>query len=225
MLSLLAGVPALAACSSDNSPTQGPRQGIHIEPFSATRLHELLDALVAAYEKNGQSVSKTLLPPLNENALRARCAWFPGDLPPELIALYGWHNGQQGDAWEEKFPFWFRDCAFQRIEQAEAAYRSIMNSYGLNPFDRGLLEYCFPFAAFNGAWYVLPTVKQELDVRIARPVISVFEGVEIYFYSLQSMVQTCLDWVNHPSYSIESGIPSDVELSIWQHRNPGIFEY
>lgn len=87
-----------------------------------------------------------------------------------------------------------------------------------------LLEHSFPFAAFNGAWLVLPCKGQNLDRRLARPVISVLEGIDVHFYSLQLMVDTCVEWMSHPQYDPHDHLPEDVEMEIWRRHNPGIFQ-
>lgn len=198
---------------------------LKVPAFSRQRLHESLDRLLAAYEARGFATADTLLPPLTESELREACNWFPGELPPELIALYGWRGGQEKDAWESEHPFWFRDMSFSSIERAKLEYQSMMSSYGLIPGDRGLLKYSFPFAAFNGGWYVLPTGGHPFNASLKYPVISVFEGVDVFFYSLEQMVNTCVDWVSHPDYSDDYSLPSEVELQIWRKHNPGIFVY
>ena len=194
-----------------------------IPPFSKDRFHSRLETLRAAFEGQGMHVSDSLLPPVSESELRLSCKWFPGVLPQELVALYGWHEGQEKGAWDEDFPFWFRDCAFSRIAVAESEYHSMMESYGTIPTYHDLLKYSFPFAAFNGQWFVIPTRGQKLDDRLTMPIISVGEGVDIYFYSIELLVNTCIEWVRHPSYTAKVGLPREVELEIWEKHNPGIF--
>ena len=102
----------------------------------------------------------------------------------------------------------------------------MMASYGTFPDFYELLASSFPFAAFNGGWLVLPCKRQTLDKRLQRPVISVFQGIDVYFYSLQLMVDTCVDWVSHPLYDPKeaAGFPEALEMEIWRRHNPGIFE-
>ena len=201
-----------------------PYPDARVPEFSSENLHRLLDELLEAYESKGMRVSETLLPPHSESELRERCQWFPGELSPEIISLYTWRGGQASDAWVTEFPFWFRDNSFSNLEYAEQSYKSIMATYGLFPQDRELLKYSFPFAEFNGGWYILPTRGLAPGTQLKAPVISVLEGVVIYYYSIEAMVQTCIDWVNHELYSAESSLPDTVEIEIWRKHNPGIFE-
>ncbi len=193
--------------------------------FDGVRLREKLETLRSAFETKGHSVSTSLLPPVGEQDLRRRCAWFPAELPDELVALYGWHEGQAGDdAWDESAPFWFRDYAFSNLRIAEREHAAMMESYGVDPKCHELLKHAFPFAAFNGGWLVLPCKGQKLDGRLRRPVISVMQGVNVFFHSVEHMLDTCIGWATHPAYDADGGsLPEDIELEIWRKHNPGIF--
>ncbi|MEP5763300.1 MAG: hypothetical protein ABJ308_01835 [Halieaceae bacterium] len=195
-----------------------------VPEFSGPNLHAGLDRLLKAYESKGMEVENSLLPPYGENRLRKSCSWFPGELTLELVSLYGWRGGQEKDAWESEHPFWFRDMSFSSIERAKAEYHSMMESYGTNPEDHELLKYSFPFASFNGGWYVLPTRGHPFTSSLSSPVISVFQGIDLYFYSIETMVNTCIEWVSHPEYE-EGQPPREIELEIWEKHNPGIFNF
>lgn len=227
----LLGVTAIGAsvqgCDRRNQAEGAFQLPISVPPFSKQRLHRLLGELQEAYEEKDLHVSNSLLPPVSESELQARCDWFEGKFPPELVALYSWRGGQHSGPWDladDDYPFWFRDCAFSSIDTAKIEYRRIMDSYGIDPESYDLLKHCFPFAEFNGGWMVMPTEPQRLDVRFPRPVISVMEGIDVFFYSVESMVETCIDWVREPSYDRNSGLTDEVELEIWRRHNPGIFE-
>ena len=196
---------------------------IKLPEFSKHHLHEQLDKLLEAYESKGMTVRESLLPGIPEPELKKMCTWFPGELPEEIVALYEWRGGQAKDAWEEEFPFWFRDNSFCSIQRAEYEYKSMMESYGTFPENHDMLKYSFPIASFNGSWYVLPTRSHNLDANLAKPIISVHEGIDIYFYSIEKMVQTCVEWVQHENYSPEGLYPEDIEMEIWKKHNPGIF--
>ena len=221
-LSLL-NVSLLSACNKSSNSSQ-QSAAIDAQAFSKSETHQLLDQLLAAYEDKGFSVKDSLLPPLDAKQLLEKCTWFPGEITPELQALYAWRGGQDKGAWETKTPFWFRDNAFLSIDNAEQEYASMMESYGSEFSEMTWLKYAFPFAAFNGSWYVLPTRGHSFSPKLRYPIISVFEGIDVYYYSLQSMLATCVDWVKHPDYSKDFTLPHDVEMSIWKKYNPGIFE-
>jgi hypothetical protein len=183
-----------------------------------------LDALLAAYEAKGHPMKATLKPGLSEKEFCKRTQWFPGTIPPELFEMYSWHNGQRNEPWSETHPFWFRDMAFSSVELAESEYKSMMESYGIDSTlerDGVELSTCFPFAAFNGGWYVLPTEKQTLIPKLKLPVVCVFQGIEVYFLSIEKMLDTCIQWVNQPNYRLFG--ETEVEFEIWRNNNPGIF--
>ena len=88
----LAGGMLLPGCEKDQAiNTSG--EVLPVPEFSEARLHAALDRLLAAYEDRGMAVGDTLLPPMDESAIRAACDWFPGELPPEVVALYRWRAG------------------------------------------------------------------------------------------------------------------------------------
>ena len=115
--------------------------------------------------------------------------------------------------------------SFCSLARAEDEYASILSSYGWIPGRRGLLKYAFPFAEFNGGWYVMPALGHPFNLSLACPIISVFEGIDVYYYSLELMVNTCIEWVSHPEYSADGSLPHEIELEIWRKHNPGIFVY
>ncbi len=225
-LSLGAFVGAyLVGCDDSSHQKSVKHMDITLSPFSKANLHEKLDRLLSAFESKGMKVSDTLLPSVSESALRKQCSWFPGELTEEIIALYGWRGGQKNDAWETEYPFWFRDNSFCSLERAEREYKSMMETYGTIEQDHHMLKHAFPIASFNGGWYVIPTKGHNLNLALEKPVISVLEGIDIYFYSLEKMVETCIEWVQHKNYKKDGLFPAEVELEIWRKHNPGIFEW
>ena len=196
---------------------------IALPEFSRENLHAQLELLADAFESQGHDVRSSLLPGIGEERLQELCSWFPGNLPEELVALYQWSGGQEKDAWEEEFPFLFRDNSFCSIERARFEYENMMMSYGAYPENREMLKFSFPFASFNGAWYVIPTNGHNLKSAIARPIISVLQSIDVYFYSMEKMVQTCIEWVSHENYSENGLYPQEVESAIWEKHNPGVF--
>jgi hypothetical protein len=199
---------------------------VTVPDFSSENLHKLLDKLLAAYEAKGMNVSASLLAPIEESDLKKKCSgWFPGELSPEIVSLYAWRGGQKEIAWGVDFPFWFRDNILCSIEIAEYEYKSMMESYGIYPENHELLKHSFPFASFNGGWYVFPTKGQPFSSNLKVPIISVFQDIAIYFFSIEKMVSTCIDWVRHEKYGSDNdSIPEDIEKDIWRKHNPGIFK-
>ncbi len=188
-------------------------------------ISELCEALLAAHRRHGIDISQDLLPGLPREAIEAETAWFPSRLPDDLIALYGWRNGQPEDAWNSQNVLWFRDMQFTSLQRARDEYVSMMDSYGLDndPASEGIdLRMCFPFASFNGGWYVVPCEGPRLDSRFPFPVVSVFQGISIYFDSIETMLRTCVDWRVASSWSGDDWeLPEHLEMEIWRRYNQG----
>lgn len=180
-----------------------------------------LDKILSLYEAKGYWMSDTLLPGLSETQIRDMTEWFPATLCSELIEMYMWRNGQSRDA---KYPFWFRDTIFQSVGDAKDAYYSTLKIYAEeNVSERDGIDIlkCFPFAEFEGECYVLPCVRQTVNLEYERPVMT--QAGEIYFHSIGAMLDTVLEWISHSDYEIFNHLPREVELAIWHKHNPGIF--
>lgn len=188
----------------------------------------LLNQLAGCFEAKEHHVLPSLLDPLSSEQLNNQCAWFPATIPDSISAMYAWRAGQAKDAWTEEYPFWFRDMSFISPKQAEYEYKSMIESYGIdNTIEEDGIELrtSFPFAAFNGGWFVVPSSSHKWSSRHPSPVICVFQGIDMYFHSVESMLRTCSEWVAHPNWSSEeSDLEEDIEIAIWKKYNPGIFD-
>ena len=227
-----AAVGALCSCDekgpsilgAESVPRYSKIPSLSGEPTPRAELHSLLEELRLAFEAVGRHVSTTLMPALSDSELRRKCSWFPGEISPELFAIYSWRGGQKQT--NDSSEFWLRDMILSTPETAEVEYQSMMETYGkyLPSEDVGVeLATCFPFAAFNGGWYVFPCGGQALNRTHPRGIISVFQGLDVYFYSMESMLRTCIDWVRHPLYQGNPTQWGNVEMELWQKHNPGIF--
>ncbi len=138
-----------------------------------------------------------------------------------------WRNGQANDAWGEPNSFWFRDMSFSSLDIAETEYQSMVSTYGVDNTledDGVILKTSFPFAAFNGGWYVVPSEKHNMSVPSRYPVICVFQGIDWYFASIEKMLDTCHEWVTHDGYNYEEGgLDEDNERCVWRKHSPGVF--
>ncbi len=195
---------------------------------SGQSLAALLDELVGALEVKGHHVRQHLQPGLSRSRLLEKTAALPFAFPEDLMALYMWRNGQpEAAAWDAD-ALCFRDNTFISVERALDAYvRQYKEAEPWDSLDRyGVaLHSCFPFAAFEGAQYVIVCGPHRLKTAEPSPIVSIFHGIDLYFYSLQSMVSTCIAWVRDPHWTKEShlGLREDIEMKIWQEHNPGIF--
>lgn len=192
--------------------------------FSAPRLVAALESLRQGFDDRGKTVTPHLRPGLDEAAVRQRCSWFPAPLPAEVVALYGWHDGQAPDAERGDDAFLFRDCAFISLDRVRDVHRTMTGAYGGAASILGVsLATCFPIAESEGATLVVPCDAPPAGDAQLRPVVSVFEGIQVFFYSVERMVETCVDWVRHPDFDPRTGLAQSAELEIWRRHNPGIF--
>jgi hypothetical protein len=193
------------------------------EPIQA-----LLEELRAAYISRGVDVDRHLLPGVDSQQITDRTSGLGFAVPDEIVALYSWRDGQGDGAEYDTESFSFRDEAFIGIERALVERDVLLETYGdLGPdvvplgFD---LDRTFPFATYEGAYYVIVCGPHQLASPFPHPIVSVFEGIDMFFHSFELMVRTCIDWARHPSWTKSVGLPDDVEGDIWRRNNPGIFE-
>lgn len=172
------------------------------------KLNELLDE----YAVHAPNIRAELNAGLASEYIFEKTKWFPYELPSEILALYKWRDGQNLDT---KTPFTFRDLQFVEIEKAQKNYESLISAYGQYD-DCGIeVEKCFPFAECMGA---LLTICCDGKFKI----VNLFEGVEVYFVSFESMLNTCIDWVSQKKFKFFNDIPN--EEKIWSKHNPSIFD-
>jgi hypothetical protein len=188
---------------------------------------ELLEELRVAFGERGRDVDRHLQPGMSREEILEPAAPLGLTLPDDLIEMYEWRNGQDEDADMSEDALVFRDNGFIDLERALGEYATIQEHYSSGPdtirygFE---LRAAFPFAEFMGSWHAVVCGKHSLEIPDAHPVINVFHDLELFFYSVDAMLRTCIEWVRHPDWDRETaGLPEDVELEIWRKHNPGIF--
>lgn len=191
-----------------------------------SKIRELLEELRTAFISRGVDVDSTLKAGLTREEVLEKTASLDFPLPEELIELYTWRNGTEDDS----HLFRFRDNPFISLERALVEQKELAGCYGdASTFeaDGFRLDRSFPFAAFEGSWYMLVCASHRLKSPEKHPVVNVFEGIDLYFHSLESMLRTCIDWVRDPHWTEGSGLGlhEDVETAIWNRHNPGIFTF
>ena len=122
----------------------------------------------------------------------------------------------------------FRDNRFVDLDGVLRAYPLIQECYAPEPgsIPYGFeLEEVFPFATFMGASYVVVCGDHTLPSPYPNPVVSIFQGVDLFFLSLETMLRTCLEWVSHPGWeAVDAFAWEAIESEIWRRLNPGVFE-
>jgi hypothetical protein len=214
-----AGPFGFAACG-ERQQSQGT---FTASAYDEQVLHAKLEEMRLVFERRFPGAAKSLLPGLSEDEIRRKTAWFPEQLPAEVIGLYKWRNGYLDQASSKEPPFWFRDYVFTPLEKAESHYRSMIATYGTQSDVREVLKSAFPFASLGGGWLVVPSERRPLNSKYPRGIVSVFQGVSVFFYSAALMAETCAAWMAHPGNN-GFGLSSKEEMKVWQQFNPGIFK-
>ena len=185
-------------------------------------IHQLLERYIGAIKAKGYPIDKYLNPGLTRAQIAKQLLELPFTPPEEIFQLYQWHDGVN-EACQVSL---FRDHQFLSIEQAKEEYETLCTYYVGERIDYGVdLSKCFPFAGFEGSIYVLPAESQTLKPELESPVISVFEGVDVYFRDLSTTIETCIAWYVEGVYQVDDySVDEKRELEIWKRLNPGIFD-
>lgn len=203
----LLGLELASACRGGLSlegQYSGP--GVGSEPDGiGERLSRHLDALAAAGYPVGD-----LVPGLSEDAIENAAAELSFPLPVELRRLYAWRDGTMPDS----DLFFVRDHRLLSLRAGRSALPWLL-PYGVTR--------AFPFAGFEGAHLVLPADAWSLHPRLERPVVSVFEGVDIHYLSFARMLDTATAWVEEGVHAPGAPVDPARELEIWRRHNPGLF--
>lgn len=190
-----------------------------------SRIALLGEQLADAFETKGVPIRQTLRPGASRDHVIGVAAALGIELPEEVVDLYEWHNGVL-DTVADGDSLVFRDNTFISVDAASAEYASIQKYYGVHSSiesDRVDLKACFPIARFEGSWYVVACGGHLHGQAMQHPVISVFQGVDLFFYSVENMLRTCISWVSHPAWAQHAGVPQDVEMELWRKHNADIF--
>lgn len=182
---------------------------------------QLCDGLVTAYEAKGQAVSQNLKPGISESEYARAIGFDQQEIPPSVIELYQWRNGCADE--DAEALFLFRDNCFISGDRGKEELNHIRQFYGADSEDRFDLNRVIPIAAFEGSVFAVVTSQHKLGAEFEHPVVSIFEGIDLFFSSIESMLQTCIAWVAHPDWDPYDALPRDTELEIWQRLNPGLY--
>jgi len=192
-------------------------------PDKSLSIHDKLDRIVAIRRDKGSASDFPLNPGLTRNQIAELTKGLRFKFPEELVQLYLWRNGSPADSQSAAL---FRDQRFLPLAEAVDHYRQMLTYY---PFDVWSLDRigkvdlrdCFPFAGLDGsAW----AVNSGGEFSGYHPVISVFEGVELFFWSFDHMLDTVLDWCAQGDHSADGvTLTREQELRIWKAHNKGIF--
>lgn len=186
-----------------------------------------LDRLADAFERHGVRVRETLLPGASPAEVAAIEAELGVVLPQAYRELYAWSAGPKDP---KNAPFKFRDAALLRLADAVERREEYIDAYQMDAYSddadpvemNGIdLATTAPLAEFEGALYVVACGSHTLTPDAISPVIGVFQGIDIYFLSIESMLDTCIEWVEQEDWKQYSTAPN--EHQVWHRHNPGVF--
>ncbi len=186
-------------------------------------------------ESQGYPLNDDLNPGLDRSEILTLTKFFPKEISEEIIELYQWRNEQIHGEWHESFDYGFslfRDNYFIPLNLVEAYYQTIQKYYIHSDYDK-YLHQVFLFATFEGSTWVICCGEQPLKPELKQPIVSVFEGTEVYFFDIALMLDTIVALYQEGAYTIKpdrSGnytpmldVDSNLEKHIWEKLNPGIF--
>jgi len=189
------------------------------------KIHNKLEKLADLYEAKEHYVRQNLLPPLSKEQVLEQCDWFPYELPSEIIDMYTWSGGCDNDSGAE-YPFiLIEDAAFTTIEAAKREYLFLQETEEREETEAAFevkLDSCFPIAVYDYSSYsVACSDSQQWQKEYPNRVIATFELMEMHFHSIDSMLDTHIEWLQHPSWSMYGESPETFQ-KIWRKHNPGV---
>ena len=190
--------------------------------YSHRMLIEKLEILADAFESKGVNVRSNLAPGATDSELELVAEQYGVELPDDYRTLYKWHNGNAD--LNARNVFKFRDNAFLSIKDFQNAKFTIDIYAEPSPITDGVIDLstALPLALFEGAVYVTPGKGAGISTLSPQPVVSVFQGIDVFFLSIETMVDTCIAWVAQPDWKQFSTAPNEHQL--WAQHNPGVFD-
>jgi len=183
---------------------------------NADEIKPKLDKMLAVLRSKRPNIENDFLPGLSSDEIKKLTSNLPFSLPPELERLYMWRNGTRNIWMDSAEPlFIFRDHSFLPLQQAMKERDNIVKYYSTPEV--------FPFASNQGSYLVLSTKPFPYDKRFERPVINIFQGITLFFFSLSTMLDTVTEWTErnvHKPYGSER-VDGTLEKEIWEKHNPG----
>lgn len=213
----LLGAGALFSCKPKTGEVGGKMYRSTIDDIKPK-----LTQMITTFKQKGFDIDEKFKPGLSKEEILKKTGALSFAIPPEIVELYTWRNGTLDPWYDSTKPLLiFRDYSFVDLDHSLETVSSIKQYYGV--------KNVFPFATFQEGSLVIPVKPFSIFKNIERPIISIHQGTELYFYSFSTMLDTVIEWiekdVNRP-YDYESlSKKADLELDIWQKHNPGFREF
>jgi hypothetical protein len=191
-------------------------------PSSWINLHTKLDQFTTVLRAHNYLVGDPFQPGLSRAEITDLARTLPFKLPEEVYQLYTWRNGTKADIDLSLFG----DHIFIPLEQAIQESRDIEQYYEITKV--------LPFASFQGSWLVLPAEPYAADIDLwpplsdtiqaERPIIHIFEGVAVFAYSLETMLDMIMAWFTQGVAELDTLYAQDVRQRIQEQYNPGLLD-
>lgn len=183
----------------------------------ATSLPGRLDALADAYAEHGYDVRGNLFAGATPEEIAAVESGLGVELPTAYRDLYGWSAGPV----DERGPapvLSFRDMGLLPLSRVLEERDHLVEVYGW--FEDVDVRTTAPVAYFEGAVLAVACGPQRLTSAAPHPVVSFFQGIDVHYDSIESMVETALAWVSQPTWRRYEETPD--ELEIWRRHNVAV---
>lgn len=183
----------------------------------SSTLAERLEVLADAYAAHGYDVRPNLLPGATAAELDAVESALGVVLPASYRALYGWSAGVVDSSGTTPC-LRFRDEALLPLARVVAERELLLDTYGW--FEDVDGRTVAPLAFYQGSILVVACRPQQMTSSVPHPVISFFQGIDVYYDSIEAMVETTISWVAQPGWRPYEAAPNEME--IWRRRNVAV---
>lgn len=173
-----------------------------------------LDVLADAYAAHGYDVRPNLLPGATSAELDEVESALGVVLPASYRELYGWSAGTIDDSGTTPC-LRFRDEALLPLTRVIEERARLLQTYGW--FEDVDGRTVAPFGFFQGSVLVVACGPQRLTSAVPHPVIAYFQGIDVYYDSIEAMVETCIAWVSQVRWAPYDAAPNEME--IWRRGN------
>lgn len=176
-----------------------------------------LEVLADAFGHHGYDVRSNLLPGATSDELAALEASLEVTLPAAYGELYRWSAGtvdERGTVPRLRF----RDeglLPLSRVVEERDLLAEVHDWF--DGVDFGTLA---PLAIYEGSVLAVACGPQSLTSLAPHPVIAFFQGIDVYYDSIESMVETAIAWVSQPDWAPYDQAPNEIE--IWRQHNRAI---
>ncbi|NYI42982.1 hypothetical protein BJ993_000062 [Nocardioides aromaticivorans] len=176
-----------------------------------------LEVLADAYALRGYDVRPNLLPGATSGELDEVEAALGVVLPASYRELYGWSAGvidEFGTAPRMRF----RDESLLPLARVVEERDRLLEVYDWCESVDGRVV--APFASFEGSVLVVACGPQRLTSAVPHPVISYFQGIDVYYDSIEAMVETCIAWASQEGWGPYEAAPNEME--VWRRFNGSV---